>query len=68
MRAPERILTQIHYEEEVREAEVSGYQFPRGTTDELQSALEAFFRHESDVSSNVDEVVREEELVGEELY
>ena len=70
LRAPEHILTQIHHKEEVREAEESGYQFPRATTvtDELQSALETLFLHESDSLSNVDEVVWEEELIGEELY
>ena len=39
------LWAQIHYKEEVREVEESGYQFPRATTvkDELQSALETFW-------------------------
>ena len=60
LRAPERLLTQLHYEEAVQEAE----HFPRITTDQLQNALEAFARQEQemDLSSDVvEEIVREEE-------
>ena len=48
MRWTERLLTQIHYEveEEVSEAEDSGYEFPRATTDQLQNTLDALTRHE----------------------
>ena len=39
-------MTLIHYEEEVREAEDSGYEFPRSTLDQLQNALDALTQHD----------------------
>ena len=71
LRAPERLLTQLHYEEAVQEAEHLGFDFPRIMTDQLQNALEAFARQEQemDLSSDVvEEIVWEEELEEGELY
>ena len=77
MRAPERLLTQLHYEEEVAEAEEAGYSYPRATSDQLQQALEALLRHDEGLVTNMDlgaevdveeeEIRWEEELVEEEL-
>ena len=69
MRSTERLLTQIHYEEEVREAEDSGYEFPRATTDQLQNALDALTRHDFEQAVDFEEEVVEweEELVVEEM-
>ena len=62
LRAPERILTQTRYEEEVEEADMSGFQFTRATTEQLQNALEAFSRQEMDLTDCVvEEVAWEEE-------
>jgi len=42
LRAPERILTQLQYEEEIQSAEESGFFFPLATTDQLRSVLNVF--------------------------
>ena len=78
MRAPERLLTQLHYEEEVAEAEEAGYSYPRATSDQLQQALEALLRHDEGLVTNMDlgaevdveeeEIQWEEELNEEELF
>ena len=78
LRAPQRLLTQLHYEEEIAEAEEAGFSFPRATADQLQQALEALLRHEdgsiTDMEAGAELVVEEEEeirweeeLVEEEL-
>ena len=77
MRAPERLLTQLHYAEEVSEAEEAGYSFPRLTSDQLQQALEALLRHDEGLFTNMEvgaefdveeeEIRWEEELVEEEF-
>ena len=78
MRAPERLLTQLHYEEEVAEAEEAGYSYPRATSDQLHQALEALLRHDEGLVTNMDlgaevdveeeEIQWEEELNEEELF
>ena len=62
-------MTQIHYEEEVREAEDLGYEFPRATTEQLQDALDALTRHDFEQTDNFEEEVVEweEELEVEEM-
>ena len=78
LRAPQRLLTQLHYEEEIAEAEEAGFSFPRATADQLQQALEALLRHEDGsitdmevgaelVVEEEEEIRWEEELVEEEL-
>ena len=67
--AQERLLTNIRYEEEVQEAEASGFQFARATTDQLENFLEAFSRQNVDLTDDVvEEVVWEEELEEEVVY
>ena len=77
LRAPQRLLTQLHYEEEIAEAEEAGFSFPRATADQLQQALEALLRHEegsitdmevgAEMEVEEEEIRWEEELVEEEL-
>ena len=79
LRAPERLLTQLHFEEEVAEAEEAGYSFPRATSDQLQQALEALLKHDEGFVTNMEvgaemyveeeeEIQWEEELCEEELF
>ena len=69
MRSTERLLTQIYYKEEVKEAEDSGYEFLRATTAQLQNALDALTRQNFEQTKTYEEemVEWEEELEVEEM-
>ena len=70
LRAPEQLLTQLQYEEEIQQAEESGFHFPRVTTDQLQLVLNAFadqeYEHHGQVETEVEIEEEHEWDVGED--
>ena len=70
LRNPDKIITNIHYEEMLASADDEGYNFPETTTEQLQDALEALTRFEEQdqiAEEDEEEVVEEEWIEWEEL-
>ena len=55
MRAQEKLVASLQYENATSEADDDGFCFPRATTDQLQSALEALLRNDQEVEEEVEE-------------
>ena len=57
MRAQEKLVTNLHYENATSEADDDGFCFPRTTTAQLQDALEALLWNAGEVEEEVEEEV-----------
>ena len=60
MRAQEKLVASLQYENATSEADDDGFCFPRATTIQLQNALEALLRNEEE--EGVEKEVEEEEI------
>ena len=64
LRNPDKLLTNLQYNDVVTEVEAAGYEFPPDTTEMLQQALIAFSRlenHDDELIEQGDEEEEEEE-------
>ena len=63
LRAKEKLIANLQYEDETSEADDEGFCFPRATSAELHDALEALLRREQELETEEEEVVEEEEVI-----
>ena len=67
MRNPDKLLTNLQYNDAVAEAQAAGYEFPPSTTEMLQQAIIAFSRMENqDESVEQGDEEEEEEEEGDD--